>query len=141
MAPMPAKYWSCVNAACRHRNEARRRKCELCGWSKRKSRAQARVKPTDDYSVYLKVAQDAHGVTDESCCVCGRPKPLGKRHDREHDHKTGLPRGIVCYRCNKELLRHGDLESARLVVAYLERVEAWREQQRLEDEAMARADE
>lgn len=33
------------------------------------------------------------------------------------------------------------LERARLIVAYLERVEAYYEQQKLEQEAMARADE
>lgn len=126
VSAVTVKYWSCPNTKCGYRNESRKRKCVQCGRAKRKSRAQARVTPQDDYAVYVQVAREAHGVTDESCCVCGRPRAQGKRHDREHDHRTGLPRGLACYRCNKELLRHADLESARLVVAYLERVEAYR---------------
>lgn len=110
---------------CGTRLARNRRRCD-CGRKLRKSRAKERVRPVDDYaSVYIPLARDAHGVTDESCCICGRPKPQEKRHDREHDHKTGQPRGIVCFRCNKELLRHADLEQARQVVAYLERVEAY----------------
>ena len=98
-------------------------KCVACGRAKRKSRAKAQVHPQDTYETYLQVAREIHGVTDESCCVCGRPRKQETRHHREHDHRTGLPRGIACFRCNKELLRHATLEQARLVVAYLERVE------------------
>lgn len=46
-----------------------------------------------------------------------------RRHDRDHDHRTGKARGICCVRCNRELLRNSTLDEARAVVAYLERVE------------------
>lgn len=123
-AASPSRYWTCANVKCGYRNESRKRKCVACGRAKRKSRSKAQVHPQDTYETYLQVAREIHGVTDESCCVCGRPRKQETRHHREHDHRTGLPRGIACFRCNKELLRHATLEQARLVVAYLERVEA-----------------
>jgi hypothetical protein len=62
---------------------------------------------------------------NEACGVCGRAKPDTRRHDRDHDHRTGLARGLACVRCNRELLRNSTLEEARSVVAYLERVEVF----------------
>lgn len=40
----------------------------------------------------------------EYCGVCG-VKPSGKRLDRDHDHATGSPRGLLCRRCNRLLTR------------------------------------
>jgi hypothetical protein len=45
---------------------------------------------------YLTVAREIHGVTDESCCVCGKPRSQERHHDRDHDHLTGNPRGLAC---------------------------------------------
>jgi hypothetical protein len=71
----------------------------------------------DDYNL-------SHGfLIKETCGVCGRKPSETRRHDRDHDHRTGKPRGLACFRCNRELLRNTTLEEARLVVAYLERVE------------------
>lgn len=117
----PRKYWLC---ACGNRLPRQRQKCE-CGRRRPKRRTKALAHPQDSYELYCEVAVEIHGVTDESCCVCGRPRREDKKHDREHDHRTGNPRGLACFRCNKELLRHATLEQARQVVAYLERVEAY----------------
>jgi hypothetical protein len=39
----------------------------------------------------------------EQCGICGR-EPSGKRRlDRDHDHRTGEPRGLLCHRCNRAL--------------------------------------
>jgi Recombination endonuclease VII len=118
------KYWTCP---CGTRNERIKQKCANieCRRKRPKSRTKTLAHPQDDYrAVYVPLAAAIHGVTDESCCVCGRPRSQAKHHDRDHDHRTGAPRGIACFHCNKELLRHATLEQARLVVAYLERVEA-----------------
>jgi hypothetical protein len=55
-----------------------------------------------------------------SCAICRRAKGISKRLSVDHDHKTGLVRGLLCSSCNK-LLGHlrDDVEAARRLVAYL----------------------
>jgi hypothetical protein len=55
----------------------------------------------ESYAVYMEAARDIHGVTDESCCVCGKPRSPGRKLDRDHGHRKGQadygkPRGLVC---------------------------------------------
>jgi len=83
----------------------------------------------DSYDVYAAVSVEIHGGEAGACALCGKPKPDGYRHERDHGHKRdegsfGKPRGLLCTYCNKELVGHLSLLEARLVVAYLERVEA-----------------
>jgi hypothetical protein len=117
------RYWSCRK--CKHRNErTSSRKCAGCGGlTKPKSRVpkHAQTLRDDSYELYVEVARVLHGVSDESCCVCGRPKHDAARHHRDHDHVTGKPRGLACFQCNSLMPRLLTLERARLVVAYLER--------------------
>jgi hypothetical protein len=122
---MTAKTWLCP---CGTRNQRVKQKCagEGCERRRPKRRVPKHTKTLrdDSYAVYVQVAGDVHGVTDESCCVCGRPRHESMRHHRDHDHVTGKPRGIVCFQCNQLMPRLLTLERARLVVAYLERVHA-----------------
>ena len=120
---MPRTYWSCV---CGERWPRTKQVC-TCGKRRPKRRVpkHARTLRDDSYAAYTQAAAAIHGVTDESCCVCGRPRHESMRHHREHDHVTGLPRGIVCFQCNKLMPRLLTVERARLIVAYLERVDAY----------------
>ena len=57
------------------------------------------------------------------CGICGR-RPEGRFSLHvDHDHETGVVRGILCFRCNNAV---GDLQNdptlARAVAAYLDRV-------------------
>jgi hypothetical protein len=37
------------------------------------------------------------------CAICPR-EPTTKRLHVDHDHKSGLVRGLLCWRCNRKLL-------------------------------------
>ena len=127
------RYWICPRASCGHRNEWRgtSRKCQGCGgMTRRKKRVPKHAVSLRDisYREWEQTSYAIHGRAVElgACGVCGRHPSEGRpRHDRDHDHKTGNVRGLACWYCNRELLRHATLEQARQVVAYLERVEAY----------------
>lgn len=55
------------------------------------------------------------------CAICGC-RPGKKRFPVDHDHQTGAVRGVICKRCNHDLLgaAHDDVELLRRAVAYLE---------------------
>lgn len=123
---MAAKYWTCP---CGTRNERIKQRCaNMSCRRKRPARRMpkhARTLRDDPYAVYAQVNAAIHGVADEACGVCGKPRSQERRHDRDHDHVTGLPRGLACVYCNKHMPRGLTLELARLIVAYLERVEGY----------------
>lgn len=146
--PTKRRYWTCP--ACGTRNERVKQKCsgEGCKRSRPKRRVpkHAETLRDDSYAVYVEAASLIHGVTDESCCVCGKPRSQRRRHDRDHDHVTGRPRGLACpgnRGCNILMLPwitapvaraiaeakvvRGELDAVRwvLIAAYLERVEAY----------------
>lgn len=124
---MPRLYVSCPKCSTRNDRAGGRRKCSGCGAAlpKRKVPKHARTLRDDDYRVYELVNMRAHGITDESCAVCGRPKHESMRHHRDHDHVSGKPRGLVCFQCNRLMPRLLTLERARAITAYLERVERY----------------
>ena len=66
-----------------------------------------------------------HAGTEDRCPCCGRDLVEDGMNQREHDHRTGWPRGLTCWYCNHQLLRNHTLETARMIVAYLERVERY----------------
>ena len=127
---MAARYRLCPK--CKYRYERIKQKCPSCGKArpKRRVRGHAVALQGDNYeSVFVKAAQEIHGVYDESCCVCGKPKPKDRRHDREHGHKVGdaayaKARGIACSKCNM-LMKFTELDAKRawLIWQYLQRVE------------------
>jgi len=62
----------------------------------------------------------------EFCGICGRERKSARRHDRDHDHKDGRPRGLLCpgrFGCNRRLGRVDDVEWLRAAIAYLESVD------------------
>ena len=97
---MARKYVTC-SCGTRNDREGGRRKCVNCGrpLPKRRVPAHARALRDNSYAHYVQVAREIHGVADESCCVCGKPRPQSRHHDRDHFHRgpfAGLPRGLAC---------------------------------------------
>lgn len=56
------------------------------------------------------------------CAIC-RCVPRSQRLAVDHNHQTGAKRGLLCKRCNHDLLgaAHDDVDLLRAAVAYLER--------------------
>ena len=57
----------------------------------------------------------------ERCGVCGRPPKDGRKLHRDHDHRTGEIRGLLCFPCNRALPAYVTEEWLRKALAYLER--------------------
>lgn len=56
-----------------------------------------------------------------ACAICGRvPKPGQVRLNVDHDHKTGLVRGLLCGNCNQRVVGNLTVERMRAALAYLE---------------------
>lgn len=59
--------------------------------------------------------------TGNRCEICGTA-PRNRNLAIDHDHKTGLVRGLLCVNCNVGLGRFKDgVERLVLAIAYLER--------------------
>jgi hypothetical protein len=128
------RLWLCP---CGTRNERIKQKCSNpdCRRSRPKRRVapHARTLRDDSYATYEAVNAELHGAafggewTPNCCGVCGKQPSTARHMDRDHDHRTGRPRGLACpgnNRCNSLMPPQMTLEMARLIVAYLERVAA-----------------
>jgi hypothetical protein len=137
---MSASYWTCPRG-CGARWERSLVKCRTEGCTgrrpKRRVPLHARTLRDDPYDVYAETNAAIHGRahggewSPDDCGVCGK-RPTTSRHmDRDHDHVTWLPRGLACpgnQGCNPLMPKQLTLERARLIVAYLERVEEYRKE-------------
>jgi hypothetical protein len=141
---MARKYVVCPAG---HRNDRAggRTKCATCERPLRKLPQQKhKLILRDGYGPFVQAAREIHGVSDESCCVCGKPRPQDSHHDRDHDHITGVARGLACrgnQGCNILMAKwvsasvaraihlakleglEPDAERWRMIADYLERVE------------------
>jgi hypothetical protein len=59
----------------------------------------------------------------DKCGVCGRP-PGTRRLDRDHDHRTGEPRGLLCSRHNRMIDNRATAAEFRALADYLDRHDA-----------------
>lgn len=67
----------------------------------------------DDYNEMMK---DQNNV----CAICGKPPKKDKNLSIDHDHETGLIRGLLCFRCNFGLSYFGeDLDTIEKAFIYL----------------------
>jgi hypothetical protein len=82
-----------------------------------------RMRAADPTVQALKVQHDELvAELGEVCGICGTPPKAGRRHAIDHDHATGLVRGLLCHRCNVALGGLGDsVEGLQAAIAYLRR--------------------
>lgn len=66
------------------------------------------------------VVREVHR-TSGRCCICEKPFSLTRRPAIDHDHRTGLWRGVPCSECNLELgLQHENAKKLRNMADYLD---------------------
>lgn len=121
------KPWLCTKCGAKNEWRGSSRKCGSClspsGRRKKRVPKHAEVLRDTSYATAATLSVTIHGGEPEACGCCGRPK--GERnHDRDHDHRTGQFRGLLCWKCNRELLRGHTTETLRACLAYLERAGA-----------------
>ncbi len=136
---MAARYWTCRK--CGTRNERTKQKCsgiiadpvdidcyDVCPGRRPKPRVpkHAVTLRDDSYAHYVQINEAIHAA-GETCGVCGTPPKDTRNLQREHDHVTGLPRGLACWRCNRLMPKQFTLVEAQAIVAYLERVQDYYE--------------
>ena len=112
-------FWICdrrtAGVKCATRNPNLKQKCGTCGKPKRKrSVPKHMIALNESYEHYIELNRG------ERCGICGAA-PKTKRLDRDHDHKTGLPRGLLCSRCNRAVPFWMTVEWAEAMGAYLRR--------------------
>lgn len=87
--------------------------------------AQTKIKKRDAY------LQRTYGITAKQyatmlkmrrggCWICGKP-PKRRRLHVDHDHRDKRVRGLLCYYCNKFIVARHTVDTARKLLAYLER--------------------
>jgi hypothetical protein len=106
--------WRC--RGCLSMNASRTRKCAACSKARQKRRRPAHLKALDlPYADYVVLNGG------ETCGVCGSAPSATRRLDRDHDHKSGKPRGLLCHRDNRLLASWVTPELLERAAAYLRR--------------------
>lgn len=106
-----------------------RPECKLCRAEYERSR---KLRPGVKEGLKNSALKHMYGITAEewescfefqnrSCAICKSTKPNGKYWATDHNHKTGVFRGILCVRCNTGIgLLMESQENLRAAVKYLQ---------------------
>ena len=106
--------------------------CRSCGasWPRTKQRCDCGKgrRPTRRRPAHARVLdempyEDWVALYGEVCGICGRPPGPRRRLDRDHDHRTGAARGLLCHLCNRSLPARVDARWLRRAAAYLDQAE------------------
>ena len=96
-------FWTCRRRVdgrlCMERNPNRKQLCVKCGGRKPSKRRPKHMAALDTpYEEWVTLNGG------ERCAICLRPRSeKDKRLQRDHDHLSGRPRGLLCVRCNRAL--------------------------------------
>lgn len=118
--------WTCQRSSqgqpCRFKNRPGTRKCAKCEKPRpvKKPPAHAAVLDELTYEDFIEINGG------EFCWIC-RQLPAKQRirvtrkYDRDHDHKTGKPRGLLCHKHNRMLKEWMTIQLVEAILLYLER--------------------
>lgn len=69
-----------------------------------------------------KIREELIAKHGNKCALCDKPRSAFKNNlSVDHDHKSNKIRGLLCFRCNKFILGRQTIESAKKILAYLEK--------------------
>lgn len=90
--------------------------CKICARSYNHER-RMKVQFGIDYDYYLRL----YDLQDGRCAIC-RNRPKKTRLAVDHDHRSGVIRGLLCSRCNHDLLgaSRDSIEMLERAISYLE---------------------
>lgn len=112
--------WRCrrvkSGVACGTLNLRVKQRCTSCGGPRPKAR-----KPTHRAVLDAMPYEAWIERFGERCGICGAVPSADRRLDRDHDHTTGAPRGLLCHLCNRTLGSRITADWLRAAAAYLER--------------------
>lgn len=113
-------FWTCQRVSggvkCQQRNANRKRKCARCQKPRPARRRPAHMAALDlPYEHYLALNGG------DWCGICGKEPTPARKLDRDHDHATGRPRGLLCWGCNRQLRQWATVEWLLSAASYLER--------------------
>jgi len=117
---MSVRTWRCrrvkAGVACGTLNLRIKQRCTTCGGPRPKPRKPPHRAVLDamPYDAWI----ERFG---ERCGICGAEPSSTRRLDRDHDHATGEPRGLLCHLCNRTLGPRITASWLRAAAAYLER--------------------
>jgi hypothetical protein len=106
--------------------ERAKRAAYMREWHRRNPRRRKHYLIKGRYGLTIDDFEAIVEAQDGRCAVCLRvfdPDPQKRDMQIDHNHETGVMRGVVCARCNAILGRvDRDVEVLKRAVAYLERV-------------------
>jgi len=72
-------------------------------------------------SAYNQMLVEQH----DSCALCKKHKSHFKRALHvDHNHKSGIVRGLVCFYCNNQLIRKHNMKTAESLYEYMKKYDA-----------------
>jgi hypothetical protein len=119
---MTVRTWTCSRRAagrkCGHVNPRRKQLCQACG-----KRRPATKRPAHMAALALDYAGFVELNGSDTCGICGRAPTARRKLDRDHCHRTGRARGLLCARCNRALPSWVTVDWLRAAAGYLQRTE------------------
>ena len=98
---------------CSTHHRARKRATSEGAWEKR---------ILETYGITAEEYYKIHEAQGGRCYICQRANGSVRRLAVDHDHDTGLVRGLLCKPCNRNVLGHArdDIEYFERAIAYLQ---------------------